>query len=39
SQSSSLGLQIVSSLAQNDLGGRFSLVTDELTRGTVVFYI
>jgi len=35
--SSSLGLQIVSSLAQNDLGGRFSLGTDDFTRATVVF--
>jgi two-component sensor histidine kinase len=36
-QSSSLGLQIVNSLAQNDLGGHFSLGTDDLTRATVVF--
>jgi two-component sensor histidine kinase len=33
----SLGLQIVESLAQNDLGGRFSLRTEEKTRATVVF--
>lgn len=36
-QSDSLGLQIVESLAQNDLGGRFTLSTDELTRATVLF--
>jgi two-component sensor histidine kinase len=36
-QSNSLGLQIVNSLAQNDLGGRFSLGTDDFTRATVVF--
>lgn len=36
-QSNSLGLQIVSSLASNDLGGKFSLGTKDLTRATVVF--
>jgi len=34
-----LGLQIVVSLAQNDLQGRFTLRTDELTRATVVFSV
>ncbi len=34
-----LGLQIVSSLAQNDLGGRFTLHTDDLTRATVTFSV
>jgi two-component sensor histidine kinase len=36
-QSDSLGLQIVLSLTQNDLGGRFSLHSDDLTHATVVF--
>jgi two-component system, sensor histidine kinase PdtaS len=36
-QSASLGLQIVDSLAQNDLGGRFSLRTDGVTRAIVTF--
>lgn len=36
-QSDSLGLQIVGTLTQNDLGGRFTLLTDELTRATVTF--
>lgn len=35
--SDSLGLQIVESLTHNDLGGYFSLRTDEVTRATVVF--
>jgi two-component sensor histidine kinase len=35
--SSSLGLQIVASLTQNDLGGRFTLKTDELTRAAILF--
>jgi two-component sensor histidine kinase len=37
--SDSLGLQIVESLTQNDLGGRFTLKTEELTRATVVFTV
>jgi len=36
-QSSNLGLQIVESLTQNDLGGRFTLQTDDLTYARVVF--
>lgn len=36
-QSGSLGLQIVETLAQNDLGGRFSLSTTNLTHASVVF--
>ena len=36
-QSGSLGLQIVESLTQNDLGGRFTLHTDGVTHATVVF--
>jgi len=36
-ESRSLGLQIVDSLAQNDLGGRFTLRTDDVTRACVVF--
>lgn len=36
-RSDSLGLQIVESLTQNDLGGRFTLKTDDLTEATVVF--
>lgn len=36
-KSDSLGLQIVESLTQNDLGGRFTLRTDEFTEATVVF--
>jgi two-component sensor histidine kinase len=36
-QTDSLGLQIVETLTQNDLGGRFGLVTDGLTRATVTF--
>jgi two-component system, sensor histidine kinase PdtaS len=36
-QSESLGLQIVETLAQNDLGGRFSLSTTDLTRAEVTF--
>jgi two-component sensor histidine kinase len=32
-----LGLQIVARLAQNDLGGRFTLSSDTLTRATVTF--
>ena len=36
-QSSSLGLQIVASLTQNDLGGRFTLKTDDLTRAVIFF--
>lgn len=37
SQTSSLGLQIVETIAKNDLGGRFSLETTDITRATVVF--
>ena len=33
----SLGLQIVDSLARDDLGGRFTLVSDGMTRATIVF--
>jgi two-component sensor histidine kinase len=33
----SLGLQIVDSLAREDLGGRFTLVSDGITRATVIF--
>ncbi len=36
-QSQSLGLQIVQSLTQNDLGGRFTLATEERTRACVSF--
>jgi two-component sensor histidine kinase len=36
-QSNSLGLQIVESLAREDLGGRFTLVSGERTRATVTF--
>lgn len=36
-KSGSLGLQIVESLTQNDLGGRFTLHTDGVTHATVVF--
>jgi two-component sensor histidine kinase len=36
-RSDSLGLQIVETLTQNDLGGRFTLHTDDLTRATVLF--
>jgi two-component sensor histidine kinase/putative methionine-R-sulfoxide reductase with GAF domain len=36
-QSDRLGLQIVDSLAQNDLGGRFTLQSDDRTRATVTF--
>jgi len=36
-QSHSLGLQIVESLAREDLGGRFTLVSGERTRATVSF--
>jgi two-component sensor histidine kinase len=36
-QSESLGLQIVLSLAQNDLAGRFLLQSGERTRAAVVF--
>jgi two-component sensor histidine kinase len=35
--SPSLGLQIVDSLAREDLGGRFSITSDGMTRATVVF--
>lgn len=35
--SNSLGLQIVATLAQNDLGGRFRLYCDELTHAEVSF--
>lgn len=36
-QSGNLGLQIVETIAQNDLGGRFALGTSDLTHATVVF--
>ncbi len=36
-QTNSLGLQIVESLAREDLGGRFSLASGDRTRATVVF--
>ena len=36
-QSNSLGLQIVESLAREDLGGRFTLTSGERTRATVSF--
>jgi len=36
-QSHSLGLQIVESLAREDLCGRFTLVSGERTRATVSF--
>jgi two-component sensor histidine kinase len=38
-QANSLGLQIVDSLTQNDLGGRFTLGSDQLTRASVEFSI
>jgi two-component sensor histidine kinase len=38
-QTGSLGLQIVESLTQDDLGGRFTLRTDRITRATVLFSI
>ncbi len=36
-ESDSLGLQIVATLTQNDLGGRFDLYSDDLTRAVVTF--
>ena len=36
-RSNSLGLQIVESLAREDLGGRFTLTSGERTRATVTF--
>ncbi len=38
-KTNSLGLQIVGSLTQNDLGGRFTLASDEVTRASVTFTI
>lgn len=35
--SGNLGMQIVESLTQNDLGGKFSIIRGELTRAVVVF--
>jgi two-component sensor histidine kinase len=39
SASGSLGLQIIRAITHNDLGGRFALTSNGLTRATVTFSV